>query len=81
VSEVRRLADEHWEYYRGSAQLWNIDRGDVDQIELWEDLSSAGIADRVTAVGGDFFTDDLPAADVITTGTFCTTGTRTRSEP
>ena len=40
-------ADEYWEYFRGSAQLWNIDRGDVDQIEHWEDMSPEGVANRI----------------------------------
>ncbi|MDO8362767.1 MAG: DUF885 domain-containing protein [Actinomycetota bacterium] len=43
-----QLADDYWLYHRGSAQLWNIDRGDVDQVEHWEDLSPAGVAGRVT---------------------------------
>jgi uncharacterized protein (DUF885 family) len=41
------LADEYWDYYRSSAQFWNIDRGDVDQIDRWEDLSPHGVATRV----------------------------------
>ncbi len=41
------MADEYWAYYRDTAQLWNIDRGDVDEIERWEDLSGSGVADRV----------------------------------
>ena len=40
-------ADEYWEYFRGSAQFWNIDRGDVDQIDQWEDLSPTGVASRL----------------------------------
>ena len=43
----RGLADEYWSYYRGTEQLWNIDRGDVEQIEHWEDLSASGVADRI----------------------------------
>ena len=31
-------------------------------------IEQAGLADRVTAVGGDFFVDPLPKADVITMG-------------
>jgi precorrin-6B methylase 2 len=31
-------------------------------------IKHAGLADRVTAIGGDFFTDPLPRADVITMG-------------
>jgi predicted O-methyltransferase YrrM len=31
-------------------------------------IEAAGMSDRVTAVGGDFFTDPLPKADVITMG-------------
>ncbi len=33
-----------------------------------ETIEKFGIPDRVTAVSGDFFTDDLPKADVITMG-------------
>src|SRR5262245_35772840 len=47
----RDLADEYWEYYRATSQLWNIDRGDVDEIERWEDLSASGVADRVARLG------------------------------
>jgi uncharacterized protein (DUF885 family) len=42
------LADDFWSYFRSTEQLWNIDRGDVDQIEHWEDLSPDGVADRVS---------------------------------
>ncbi len=42
------LADDFWAYFRTTEQLWNIDRGDVDQIEHWEDLSPDGVADRVS---------------------------------
>jgi len=49
VSLVGALADEYWDFQRASAQLWNIDRGDVEQIEHWEDLSPDGVARR-TAV-------------------------------
>ena len=31
-------------------------------------IQQAGLTDRVTAVGGDFFADPLPKADVITMG-------------
>jgi len=31
-------------------------------------LQALGVADRVSVVGGDFFADDLPSADVITMG-------------
>ena len=31
-------------------------------------IEAAGLSDRVTAVGGDFFADPLPKADVITMG-------------
>ena len=47
MSDVVTLADEYWDYYRATAQLWNIDRGDVDQIDQWEDLSVAGVATRL----------------------------------
>jgi uncharacterized protein (DUF885 family) len=52
VSDVEALADEYWRYFRSTAQLWNIDRGDVDQIEHWEDLSPGGVADRVERLDG-----------------------------
>jgi len=52
VSDVELLADEYWRAFRDSAQLWNIDRGDVDQIEHWEDLSPDGVADRVERLDG-----------------------------
>jgi uncharacterized protein (DUF885 family) len=45
------LADEYWAYYRDTAQLWNIDRGDVDEIERWEDLSGSGVAERLQRLG------------------------------
>ena len=45
------MADEYWAYYRDTAQLWNIDRGDVDEIERWEDLSGPGVAERVRRLG------------------------------
>jgi uncharacterized protein (DUF885 family) len=51
VSGARVLADEYWAYYRDTAQLWNIDRGDVDEIERWEDLSGSGVAERVGRLG------------------------------
>ena len=51
VSGARVLADEYWAYYRDTAQLWNIDRGDVDEIEGWEDLSGPGVAERVRRLG------------------------------
>ncbi len=38
-------------YYRDTAQLWNIDRGDVDEIEPWEDLTASGVAERVHRLG------------------------------
>ena len=46
MTEVVAFADEYWRFYRDSSQLWNIDRGDVEQIEHWEDLSPAGVATR-----------------------------------
>ena len=51
VSEALALADSYWAYYRRTAQLWNIDRGDVDEIERWEDLSASGVAERVRRLG------------------------------
>ena len=53
LSTVVAFADEYWSYYRSSAQLWNIDRGDLEQIEHWEDLSPTGVAGR-TAQLDDF---------------------------
>jgi uncharacterized protein (DUF885 family) len=47
VSGVTGLADEYWDYFRTAEQLWNIDRGDVDQIAQWEDLSETGLARRI----------------------------------
>lgn len=47
MSDVWDLADDYWDYYRGTEQLWNVDRGDVEQIEHWEDLSATGVADRI----------------------------------
>ena len=52
MSDVWGLADEYWSYYRGTEQLWNVDRGDVGQIEHWEDLSAAGVADRIARLTG-----------------------------
>ncbi len=46
-----RLADEYWVYHRGSAHMWNIDRGDVEQIEHWEDFSPEGISVRLERLG------------------------------
>ena len=46
MSDAVALADEYWEFYRGSAQMWNIDRGDVEQIAHWEDYSPNGVAAR-----------------------------------
>jgi uncharacterized protein (DUF885 family) len=51
VSRARALADRYWAFYRETAQLWNIDRGDVDEIERWEDLSGSGVAERVRGLG------------------------------
>ncbi|MEO8264503.1 MAG: DUF885 domain-containing protein [Ilumatobacteraceae bacterium] len=71
MSDAVGCADEYWEYFRGSAQLWNIDRGDVDQIEQWEDLSPSGVATRIERLGS--FADR--AAALATPGT----GDRDRS--
>jgi uncharacterized protein (DUF885 family) len=51
MSSVAELANEYWAFYRRTAQLWNIDRGDVDEIERWEDLSGIGVAERVRQLG------------------------------
>ena len=50
--EIATLADEYWSFHRSTAQLWNIDRGDVDQIEHWEDLSADGTRARIETLGG-----------------------------
>lgn len=42
-----RLADDYWAFHRSTAQLWNVDRGDVDQIEQWENFSPVATADRL----------------------------------
>jgi uncharacterized protein (DUF885 family) len=47
LSDAVNLADRYWAYYRDSAQMWNIDRGDVDQIAAWEDFTPAGVSDRL----------------------------------
>jgi uncharacterized protein (DUF885 family) len=47
MTEARDLADDYWAYYRRTSQLWNIDRGDVDEIEQWEDLSASGVDTRI----------------------------------
>src|SRR6202049_864049 len=47
MSDAISLADEYWAYYRSTEQLWNIDRGDVEQIEHWEDFSPDGVAGRI----------------------------------
>ena len=47
MADVWGLADEYWNYFRGTEQLWNVDRGDVEQIERWEDLSATGVSDRI----------------------------------
>ena len=38
-------------YYRGTSQPWNIDRGDVAEIEQWEDLSASGVNARIARLG------------------------------
>jgi hypothetical protein len=45
----------------------NFDLPEVVSIAARK-IQQAGLADRVTAVGGDFFADPLPKADVITMG-------------
>ncbi|MCU1359123.1 MAG: hypothetical protein JWN99_412 [Ilumatobacteraceae bacterium] len=47
MSDAVALADEYWQYHRTTAQLWNIDRGDVDQIDHWDDLTPDGVAARI----------------------------------
>ena len=49
---VSTLADEYWAFHRGTAQLWNIDRGDVDHVEHWEDLSPSATRSRIEALHG-----------------------------
>jgi uncharacterized protein (DUF885 family) len=51
MTEARELADSYWAYYRRTSQLWNIDRGDVDEIEQWEDLSASGVDTRLARLG------------------------------
>jgi hypothetical protein len=48
-------------------QLISFDLPSVQPISE-RHLQALGVADRVTAVAGDFFADDLPGADVITMG-------------
>ena len=48
---VAALADEYWSFHRGTAQLWNIDRGDLEQIEHWEDLTADGTRTRLETLG------------------------------
>jgi hypothetical protein len=50
MSPATMLADDYWAFFRDTAQLWNIDRGDVDQVESWEDLSVDGVSRRVAAL-------------------------------
>ena len=52
TSPASVLADDYWAFFRNTAQLWNIDRGDVDQLVHWEDLSGDGVDSRVTALEG-----------------------------
>ncbi len=47
AADAARLADEYWAYHRGSAHMWNIDRGDVEQIEHWEDFSPEATSVRL----------------------------------
>jgi uncharacterized protein (DUF885 family) len=47
LSDAVDLADRYWAFYRESAQMWNIDRGDVDQVAAWEDFSPTGLSDRI----------------------------------
>jgi uncharacterized protein (DUF885 family) len=44
---VLELADDYWAYHHSTAQLWNVDRGDVDQIEQWEDFSADAMRSRI----------------------------------
>ena len=46
MSDATALADEYWDHYRSTFQLWNAFRGDLEQIEHWDDLSAAGLADE-----------------------------------
>lgn len=47
MSDAVALADEYWAHRRSTDQLWNVDRGDVEQIEHWDDLSPGGLAERI----------------------------------
>jgi uncharacterized protein (DUF885 family) len=44
---VAALADDYWAFHRDTSHFWHIDRGDVDHVERWEDLSSDGVAARI----------------------------------
>ena len=47
LSPIVELADDYWNFHRTSAHMWNIDRGDVEQIEHWEDLRPNAVASRI----------------------------------
>jgi uncharacterized protein (DUF885 family) len=51
-ASVLALADEYWAFHRRAAQLWNIDRGDVDQVEHWEDFGADATRSRIDALHG-----------------------------
>jgi uncharacterized protein (DUF885 family) len=65
---VMDLADEYWAFHRRTAQLWNIDRGDVDQIEAWEDFSSTAVDSRISQLDGFAARAAVLTDDVITGG-------------
>ena len=41
------LADEYWTFFHSTQQMFNIDRGDIEEIEHWDDLSPEGLAGEV----------------------------------
>lgn len=51
LSAVSLLADEFWAFHCDTAQLWNIDRGEVDYVDRWEDLSADGVRARIDRLG------------------------------
>ncbi len=41
------LADEYWRFFHSTQQMFNIDRGDIEEIEHWDDFSPEGLAGEV----------------------------------
>jgi uncharacterized protein (DUF885 family) len=64
VSAVGSLADEYWAFFVDTEQLRNIERGDLDHIDRWEDLSGRGVAERIEhRVGFAARASTMPSAD------------------